>query len=534
MNSCLGKILSPFVTVVLLLVIAASGVIYYWGDLLSGFIGLSPQRQAAELLPAETELYVGIGLSLNEQNQAGYENLKKLYLEQPDIQSKIEEAKQYLAELDIDFKKDVLTWIGTELAFAVPTVKQEGESGYLFAVATWNSWGAKSFIDKQFYRLSVESGTLYEQKEYKGVNYWFLAAPNQLGEQAAATVLNQFVVISNSEETLKRVIDVGQAGENTLAQSQRFESVFEALPAHGVLFGFFESYSAISNVLGEWTDIPTPKEIALLEAMEMIGFSTTLQADGIQVDTVVQYELDRLPQASQAMLTQTANPNRLLNRVPANAIFFSNSSNLNNLWLQARQEWANDASFEPLLAELEAETGINIQQDFFNWMTGEFAFVLSDLNVQSTESLFPFAGYLLVETNDLSSAQHGINKVTSLLTEQFNVPIQAQTISKTDVQVVVAPFIEQPLAALGFQENLFMLGIPQQAITTFAQAPYNPITNHPQFSTIQRRLPTDNMGYIYINTDLLRQREEARLSDYDSPAYDMKKTYAPLSPPCVP
>lgn len=504
---------------IILLVLALCGgaVAFFWGGQVATLLGFGAQVEAAKMVPADTQLYVT--MSVNLQNEAGYENLKKLYIDNPEIKELFDEAQTSLSEGAIDFETDIQPWVDNEIAFAMPTLTLEPDANpeFLLLMATSDAAASEVFLDKIFTRQAEENGTPFENKEYNGVSYWYQAAAAEADQDSVAAIFNDFVIITNSEVLLTSTIDQSGAADS-LAENESFNAMLDALPSNAVMVALFDAASLVSES-SQMSELEALQPVlsGQAEALGFIGMGLTLQPDGIQLDFAQQYDLEKLPESTRALLNRPANPNEVLNRIPTQTLFFVNSHNLSEIWQQSSQQLAELPDFEQTQSSLEQETGISLDEDIFGWMNGEFALVLSEVNMADS---IPFAGYLLVGTDDTEAAQSGIGKLEGLLTDQLGVPILSETISQTEVQVINDPSNNEPLVAFGFLQDLFMLGIPANTITTVVEAENNAITSDELFKAVSSRLPDENSGYFYLNVEGLRSLGESTLSGSEREEYD--------------
>lgn len=512
------RLLISGIIVMLLLVLFAGAVAFFWGAQVATLLGFGAQIEAAKMVPADTQLYVTA--SVNLQNEAGYENLKKLYIDNPDIQELFSDAQESLSEGAIEFETDVQPWLDNEIAFAIPTLTLEPEGStpeFVLLMATRDVNASEAFLDKLFTSQAEEQGTSFEKKEYNGVSYWYQAAGSEADEDSVAALFSDFVIMTNSEALLTKTIDQSEAADS-LAENESFKATIDALPSNSVMLAVFDVSSLIaeSSQMSELEAIQ-PMLFEQAEAVGFIGMALTLQPDGIQLDLAQQYDLEKLPESTRALLNRPANANEVLNRIPAEVLFFVNSHNLGQIWQQSRQQLATAADFEQSLSSMEQETGINLDEDIFSWMNGEFALVLSEVNPSSS---IPFAGYLLIGTDDTEAAQSGVDQLKSLLTGDLAIPITAETISETSVEVINNPNNDEGLAGFGFLQDLFLLAIPASTITTVVEAPNNAITSNAQFNAVSNRLPNENTGYFYLNVEALKPLAESNLSGTQREEYD--------------
>jgi len=534
-----GKIIAIVVGVLVVLCLClacVAGVAYWQRDKVLGLLGLAQQTQAAKMMPADTPFYVG--MSLNLQNQAGYENLKKIYLDNPDVKKALDEAKANVTEeTSIVFEEDVQPWLGTEAALGVFNITQETMSSgsppdMLIVVSTRDVKASEAALEKFRAGLAESSGRPFEEGTYQGVTYWFQKAES--GSDTYVAIFNSFVVFTASEETLFGAIDRAKSDGESLADNENFQAAMGELPKNGAFFTFVDWATIADLVAQNATMELSPEQLSQLKAIQSMGMAVTLQPDGVQMDTAIRFDPTKLPESAQAMLNRPASPNTVLTKIPSGALGFYNSSDLRSIWQQIRESLAANPDFEKQLADMQEQTGINLNEDVFGWMTGEFALVLAKVEpAQPTdESLpafnLPLGGYLLIGASDARTAQDKVAALIEAINKDQEPPalmFESKTIGGHAMQTIPDPATGGVMGGYGFWDNYVIAGYHEDALKAAFAAPDDPIANSPNFKTVSNRLPAKNYGYFYVDIDAVRGLVESLLTDSTREGYDSARPF---------
>ncbi len=496
---------------------------YAYQDELMTILGLAQPKNVAEMLPQDTEMYMIV--TPNLQSVAGYQNLEALYLNNPKIQTMIEEAQaEFAKETDFTFEKDIKPWIGTEVVIAITDVSASISN----PLATPSVVLAASTIDKnasdQFITNSIEeskqNGTEFAAETYKDVTLYIDDSdPDEIG---ILTTFNDFVVFANSDTLLKNMIDRSLDEELTsLADDATFQKVTQALPPESVAT-FYINFSKFIAAIGQQGDIQLPPEqLQTLEAYEGMGLATILQSDGVQFDFVLSYDLNSFPEEMRELILQyPSSPNSIHNDIPADALVVLNAYGLNKAWQQSKISLEENPDFTETLADMQQELGFNLEQDLFSWMTGEYAIVL--LEVPSEDEFTPpLGGYILIGTDDVEAAQQGIENILAALELTGSLPpLEQQNIEGVDMHVMPDLFTGEMSAGYGFYNNYFSMAYLPESVKALTEAPQNSLNNSPHFQAVKNHLPDNNFGYIYVDLEHARDLAEAQLDDFTRLDYE--------------
>jgi hypothetical protein len=517
--------------VLCLCVVSVLGVVYWryrdQAARLTGLLGLTQQTQAAKMMPADAGVYVG--LSLNLQAQAGYQNLKSIYLDNPDTRKVLDDLKASLkAETGIDFDQDVVPWLGSEAAWSIHDLAQmsgPGQPDFVVVVSTRDVKASEAVLDKLRAYRTRTSSQAFEQRQHGTVAYWFQPAKSEQEGGMVQAIVNNFVVLANTEKGLLGALDRATTGGESLAANRNFQAVMQALPRNAAVLAYVDATRLISATEQPNRLLLLPMgQLPQLAGAQGIGVGITLQTDGMQLDMVAQYDQQKLPKEAQSALSQPGSPNSVLTRIPADALFFLNGNNLRGIWQTARESMATSPDFEKQLADIQKQNNINVDEDVFGWMTGEYALVTTKAQPTGLVSP-PLGGYLLIGAGDPKAAQDKVSRLFDQMGQGMTAAFTTTTVEGHSLQAMTDPISNTVMAAYGFWDNYFMAGYSPDALKAAFGSSGNAMAASPRFRAVANRLPTDNYGYFYANMGDLRGIIETLTSASDSPDYAKVKPF---------
>jgi hypothetical protein len=517
-----------FLCLVCVVVAGIGGYIYQ--ERVLALLGLAPAQKVAAMLPAETQFYMSV--TPNIQNMAGYQNLKKLYFDNPDIQALFDEVETEMSdETGITYENDIKPWLGTEVVVAAPdfaeAIKAQSQDpfasaptpAFVIAAETSDKEASDNFISK------VLAEAVKKDKPYTDEVYQDVTLHHQKDGNDTATIatFNNFVVASNSDTLVKGMIDQAQGKDvPALADSERFKKISGELPANAVGTLYMEFAGLFEAALAESAVELPESQLKDLQAFNGFGMAGTLQPDGVQLDMVASYDLSKMSEAMKASLQRPASPNAILADIPAEALFAANGFNLSLIWQSVKQSLESNPDFTQQMGDLEKELGFSVEEDIFGWMTGEYAVVLVE-TTPVDEFSPPMVGYVLIGANDVNQAKTHIDKVFGALEESGmgGPPLESQTVQGIEMKVMT-DFDGAFMGGYGFHKDYFLAAYHEDAVKSLTAAGENPLSGSANFKAVQSRLPGSNYGYVYANLDHVQQVIEDQLSDFEKEDYQKK------------
>lgn len=364
-NSLFG-FLAAGVIVLLLIVIAG----FYW------FFGKSP----ANLIGDGTASEPGAAIFVSKNAPAMVSilmNPDRLLAKSSDRElSKLKTS--LLAKSGIDYKQDVQPWLGNEITLAVTSLDIDRDPangqklGYLMALASNQAEKSREFVDLLFSKRAIAGENLVVE-QYKGVKLISDTSPSEKGLLVGASV-GDFVLFANDPKVLRDAINNVQAPDLNLTNSLQYQKALKELPKNSLAAAFFNL-----PAIAEWQNLKLSEPTYDRQIV-----SLALNPKGLLAETSLLASSATSPPSSQ--LSQ---PVGALEYIPETAglavsgVDLSNldKSDLAQLWKQATtaisgsQKDLRSSLVQPL-ADVEKGWGIDLRQDIFSWVQGEYAIAL--------------------------------------------------------------------------------------------------------------------------------------------------------------
>ncbi|MFM9264168.1 DUF3352 domain-containing protein [Tychonema sp. BBK16] len=298
--------------------------------------------------------------------------------------------KSLLANTNLDYSRDIQPWIGDEITFAITTSdidrdRNNGQqTGFLLALSSQNSDRSQKFLDSHWQKQSVITKAV-QFEQYKGVKLSYqdlskitqksqsISPLNRLNLPSAslpssfATALisdsldpnnHNFVLFANNPKVLRDAIDNLEVGNLSLNNSPEYQKTLQQLTQGRIALGF--------------VNIPQPEtEKTPQLSINSLGVAVGVNRRGLVAQTalVTSPENTTIPKLSQ--------PVQALKYIPSASPFAIASTDLSNFWTELSSAITTNPEVSKLadrtLADIQTAWGLNLPQDIFNWVKGEYA-----------------------------------------------------------------------------------------------------------------------------------------------------------------
>jgi hypothetical protein len=375
-----------------------------------------------------------------------------------------------------DFASGIRSWLGDTIAVGGQSfVALAGTSPQIVAaVEITDRAAAESFVDR-LARLGN-----FERSTQPPDGYTMYESIHESG--GAVLIGDNVLFAAPNEAAVKTVLNVS----SSLSGSDKFNTALNLLPA--------DSYHLVAYVdVGQLSTMLGPQMAGVVNS-EIIGL-TVLDGDTLALDIaadlgdtsalsdVLGYTMPQLGPVDPAFA----------NHIPGDASFVIHASNLkeivnsylNALLLSGRSpdSLIPEERRDELKTQIQAATGLDIDADVLDWMTGDFALwmridlsAIMDMVVQgmsagtggtaAAPNLDDFSlGFgLAIEATDAAKAQNLATVLGNLLTQYSgqmpNTTISSDQISGTDVTVVSATDASSGMTfemVMGANDNIFFI-----------------------------------------------------------------------------
>lgn len=416
-----------------------------------------------------------------------------------------------LANTGLDYRRDIQPWLDDEITVAVTTKdvdqnERNGQQpGYLIALATKNARLSREFLQVLFSQQAI-AATEIDFEEYNGVPVIYRQSrrtPTQ--PEMARTVRNEFlagavvgdrfVLIANHPTVLKDAINNAQAEDLNLNNSTTYQQALELLPSNRIGLAFLQ--------------LPTASGA---DKNELI--SLELNRQGLLAQTML-----LTPPASETPTRTAPLTNDIigaLRYIPVTAGLAISSVDLNHwqetdvnlLWQQVTGGLLDAQAINRSLKSLQDSWGIDLQQDIFSWVEGEYALgMLPHTDQTAADWVF------VTETSE--AAQQGISHLDAIAQEKgFSItalPLEAQKIFAW-TQLTTAPtksayasdegLISIKAKVLGVHatvDKYEILTTSVEAMDAAIKAIDSGLVNDAKFKESIDVIPKPNAGYVYVD-----------------------------------
>ena len=434
-----------------------------------------------------------------------------------------------LASTGLDYRQDIQPWLSDEITLAVTTPDidrndQNGrQPGYLMALATKDAARSREFLELLFSKRAI-AGTNLAFEQYKGVKLIYDDSRSPIDNQkavdpksanegtplAGTVVGDHFVLFANHPKVLRDAINNIQAPDLNLTSSSLYQQAITLLPPSriGVIFLNLPSVAAWQGL--ELQHKTYESQIIALE----------LNRQGLLAETSLLAAPDQeisppAPKLSQPVAALQYIPSATGFSISGSDLSRLKNTDLNQLWAQVSATLSGGSGDDAIsrlinqpLAALEARWGIDLPQDIFSWVQGEYALGLLP-HAESTTSDWIFVA------QKSAAAEQGISRLDAIASQSglsiSSLPLGNQKISAwTELITAPASAAEPDRASITLKAkvhgvhttvgNYEILTSSVEAMDAALKAPQvGALVDNPQFQASIKAIPRPNEGYLYVD-----------------------------------
>lgn len=384
--------LRSFFTALLVLVLGfllagLGGAYWIWAQspipLLNG--GVEGVPTAAMFIPKQAPFVVS--LLVHPDRLDAVRQLTARPSQRRQAEAELAQLKQgLLTNLDLDYDRDIQPWLGSEVTVALTTPdldrdRSNGEQpGYLITLAASHPKQAREFLELYWQKQAI-AGRDLSFEPYKGATLIYgneidtpaTSPKNQAGltaliparSLATAVVGERFVLLANHPKVLRDAITNVQAPNLSLSSTSFYQQALTSLPQPRLGMSFINLPLATTWVTHAPTQPAHP-------TYQTLAVSFALHPQGIVADTALSVPAELEP----ALASQTT-PSAGLQYLPNFTAIALSGQDLGHLWGTLSQTLGSYGDRVNLLskplADLQQQWGLNLANDVFRWVTGDYA-----------------------------------------------------------------------------------------------------------------------------------------------------------------
>ena len=315
--------------------------------------------------------------------------------------------KSLLANTGLDYSRDIQPWIGDEITLATTTpdfddreLNNGKQTGFLLAVSSQNADRSQEFLTSYWQKESRKEKTV-QSELYKGVKIYYkespitnpkkdsiwsfnsLSIPNSTLPPSFATAAiggssdsgsnSSFVLFANSPNVLRDAIDNVESANLNLNNSPNYQKALQQLTQGRIALGFVNLPQSATKQNSQ----VSPNSLAVA-----IGVNRR----GLLAQTALVTSRDKT-----AIPTLSA-PVQALQYIPSASPFTVASTDLRNFWTDLSSAVSTNAEASKLaaraIADIQQNSGVNLPQDIFNWVQGEYALAVVPSSSNTPDWIF--------------------------------------------------------------------------------------------------------------------------------------------------
>ncbi len=481
---------------------------------------------SASAMPADTQVYFAFNPHYDKLPNGGV--VRKAWSD-PDVFQPLEDdIREGLAGRDLDWDKDIAPWLGDEVAIGVsnlplgPSDPDAPPPRAVLAAATRDVAASNQMLSRL--RSQAESsGAEFREQAYRGVTIVEQVDVRPDSAIAYATI-NDMLIAATGADSLRAAIDALLDGKG-LDKSSDYRAAVGPLRGGRALTAYADVGALFKPMLDQLSrEMPSGLMLSGLDQTRF-GLGLSFEPNGALLEVITLGDpAIGLPVEDKTGAQAVPNPNRLLRAVPDSTFLYMSGRRLADWYddmLAILKAAGPQVGVEDALGDLERQTGIDLQEDIFGWMTGEAAVaVMPSGGLLGGPAPLPFGFALIIEAGDKERAASGPHKLLQLLAAQSRASIEDVTVGDYPMHAYVDPASGSSTFVYGLMGDNFVLALPESAARRIATAGSRPLADDADFKAAIAPLPRDTIGYVYFKPESIVSLATAglRLNDQECPA----------------
>ncbi|MEG4187101.1 MULTISPECIES: DUF3352 domain-containing protein [unclassified Microcoleus] len=312
----------------------------------------------------------------------------------------------FLANTGLDYSRDIQPWIGDEITLALTKPDFDGDSsngqqaGFLLAVSSQNVDRSQQFLDS-YWRQQSRGDKTVQSEIYKGVRINYKQAPRTQKKSASLSPFNpfslptsklpssfataaivgnlnsgnnqSFVLFSNTPIVIRDAINNVESANLNLNTTPEYQKALQQLTKGRIALAFVN----IPQSATEQNPQVSLNSLAVAVGVNRRGLLA-------QTALVTSRENTASPTLSE--------PVQALQYIPSASPFAVASTDLRNFWADLSSAVSTNAEVSNLvdrtLADIQQVWGVNLPQDIFDWVQGEYALAVLPNSSNSADWIF--------------------------------------------------------------------------------------------------------------------------------------------------
>ncbi|MEY3332431.1 MAG: hypothetical protein RLZZ176_731 [Cyanobacteriota bacterium] len=411
--------------------------------------------------------------------------------------------QQILNDNGISYAADIKPWVGGVMIAVLPpdnkktspvNLPASEEPNILLVVDIKDKIAALNFANK----LKQQKNVKTQESDYKGEK---IIETKGQGEPTYTTVLNNnHLLFTSNKQAVEKAIDTfkGEASFATKAGANEILSkgvdVKNSL-AQVYIPDYGNMIEKIAALNPQSPKLP-PQTLAQIKQVKSLVAGVGVDDMGLRFKAVVNLD----PELNKFQYQTT--PAKIVGQFPSETFALASGQGINKSWqtfvAQSKDYPELNQGLQQARTQLKT-LQLDLDQDIFSWMTGEFGIGA----IQSNQGLLAslgFGGALVLDTSDRKTAEATFTKLDNLAKQQ-SLNVANKNIGGKDVTEWQIPQ-QGALISHGWLDNdTVFLAIGGPIAETLANRKGQALDQNETFKSVTSSLQTPNAGYFYLDME---------------------------------
>jgi hypothetical protein len=484
--------------------LVAGGGVAYWFVMQRGVAPVE-LPVGAEVIPQDALMTISVAT-----NPGQWQQLREFGTSQSQAaldQNLAQLRDRFLTANGWDYEKDVQPWVGKEVTVALLAPSSSTttpNSPHLpmslpqqqiavIVLPIQNLEQAKQILQQA---KPPAGGTVVERT----YNDFPIKETQGTPQNYSATLLdNKFLVVTTDPKATDRVIDTYK-GEAALATTAGLTQAWAKILSPQSFGKLYINLPVAATMTSSTAGKPvSPQNLAQIQQNQGLAATISLETEGIRFRSISWLKPD-----SQKKYDVQNTAKTMPSRLPAETLITASGGNLKKFWQDYTQGAATNpispVNPESLRAGLKSTVDMDLEQDFLNWMEGEFALSLVGAPAGSPPGL-PVSLLLTVQASDRRAGEAALKQLDQVMATKYRFKVEQSNIGNQLVTNWISP-AGSPNISHGWLDGdiaFLTMGTPlANAIVP------KPTTSLADSEVFKRTIPSElnpNNGHFFINME---------------------------------
>ena len=405
-----------------------------------------PGEATAKFLPADTQVYFTVNFRPGASQLMKARKIHSIFKDTPGFDTRRDDLLDDLEnETEIDFMDDVFPWIGKDISFALLDAPAEPRPEWVTLLQTKDRDASLDFLNDLFQYLEDEEDKVFSEQSYRDAIVY-----TEEDDEVSFGLTDEYALISSGKNVVeKTILDLESPPAQPLSENEMFLQVTGKLPSERFMLMFVRSMDLYRDAERR-ADLDDFGPLGGLvdRFPEVVAVSGSFVDKGMRLDFYSGTPTGAVEVSSENQLNTARS-------LPEDTLFMVSASGIGEAWKQLRDnlggegEYASE-EFDDALDALKDETGVDLERDIIDELTGEIAFAVlpSDLRFDDLADLGTIEALLLAEVGDSSGMKRALEKLTDFLMHKADLQVRRRSVG--DYEAVTLDLSDQDPAVQGY------------------------------------------------------------------------------------